>query len=77
MSLVAKYTGPITNTATGKIGIGLDMIRVPAGDAKPYLAASCESAPVFNTVEEANAGAERAIAKYNETGVFPNMCEVF
>lgn len=39
--------------------------------------ADCDSAAVFDTEQQAKAGAERAVKQFNETGVFPNMCEVF
>jgi hypothetical protein len=42
-----------------------------------YLSASCESAPVFDTEDEAYEGGNRALDKLVKDGCFPNMCEAF
>ena len=42
-----------------------------------WIANDCTSAPVFATEDEANWGAIRALNCLEETGRFPNMCEVF
>lgn len=42
-----------------------------------YLAASCESAAVFATEDDAWVGAMHAMDYLEETGRWPNMCEVF
>jgi hypothetical protein len=41
------------------------------------MVSSVESAPVFDTEEDAYAGADRALKVLEETGKFPNMCEAF
>jgi hypothetical protein len=42
-----------------------------------YVSAICGSASVFDTEDEAWAGAHRALDILEKTGRFPNMCEVF
>ena len=62
--------------ATGKWSICFNMHRISLTDN--YIAASCESAAVFDTAVEAHAGGLRAIEFYNSNdGMFPNMCEKF
>ncbi len=42
-----------------------------------YVSSEVESAPVFLTEDEAYAGGKRALDMLENTGKFPNMCEVF
>jgi hypothetical protein len=42
-----------------------------------YVSSEVESAPVFITEDEAYSGGERALDFLEQTGKFPNMCEVF
>lgn len=46
-------------------------------DGATYLSASCESAPLFDCEMDAWDAAERAITVLEDTGAFPNMCELF
>ena len=42
-----------------------------------YVCSKIESASVFATEDEAYAGGSRALDALEQTGKFPNMCEVF
>jgi hypothetical protein len=42
-----------------------------------YVCSEIESAPVFLTEDEAYAGGNRALDILENTGKFPNMCEMF
>ena len=42
-----------------------------------YVCSEVESASVFATEDEAYAGGSRALDALEQTGKFPNMCEVF
>lgn len=42
-----------------------------------YVMNECESAAVFATEEAAYAGGARALTCLEQTGRYPNMCEVF
>ena len=46
-------------------------------DGETYLSSSCTSAPVFDTPADADEGGKRALKLLEETGKFPNMCELF
>jgi putative NADH-flavin reductase len=65
----------VRNDRTNKFSITFDIIRTRNGES--WISAECQSAPVFDTAEEAHAGGDRAVAVYNETDRFPNMCEAF
>ena len=76
----AEYTATKTlakrNATTGKFSICFDIRRVSGSES--YICAECESAPVFDTEQEAHLGGERAVEHYKlRDGVFPNMCEKF
>ena len=59
----------------GKFTAKFDIYNGTPGDE--YISASCESAPVFTTEDEAYAGGQRALDYLEQTGRFPNMCEAF
>jgi hypothetical protein len=42
-----------------------------------YVANTCASAAVFATEDDAVAGGARALAMLEQTGKYPNMCELF
>jgi hypothetical protein len=70
-----EVTQPIISTYNGKWSAVLSTFRGDPGSE--YMVSSVESAPVFDTEEEAYAGGNRALGVLEETGKFPNMCEAF
>lgn len=58
-----------------KFTVSFDMYRGEPG--AEYVSASCTSAAVFDTEDQAYAGARRALDHLEAKGCFPNMCEVF
>jgi len=70
-----QVAAPILSARTGKWRAVLETYRGEPGTE--HLASSVESAPVFDTEEDAYAGGDRALTMLEETGKFPNMCEVF
>lgn len=61
--------------SNGKWSVHFDIMRVTSTET--YRSASCESAAVFTTEVDALEGGLRAVVVLNETGAFPNMCEVW
>lgn len=59
----------------GKWYVEFEMYCGPVG--AEYVAARTTSAPVFDTEDEAYEGASRAMDIYEQTQMFPNMCERF
>jgi hypothetical protein len=70
-----QVAAPIFSKHTSKWRAVLATYRGEPGDE--YMVSSVESAPVFDTEEEAYAGGNRALTVLEETGKFPNMCEAF
>ena len=61
--------------SNGKWCVSFTTFKGIPGDE--YVCAEAVSAPVFDTEDEAFAGAERALNALEKTGRFPNMCEKF
>ena len=70
-----QVAAPIVSSYNNKWKAVLVTFRGAVG--AEYMASSVESAPVFDTEEDAYAGANRALTVLEETGKFPNMCEAF
>lgn len=67
--------GSVTLKSNGKYSVSFRTLRGQPGDE--YVACESESAPVFETEDEAIAGGTRALLKLSLTGRFPDMCEKF
>lgn len=63
------------STFNGKYSVSFTTFKGTPGDE--YVAGECESAPVFDTEDDAFAGGSRALDVLEKTGRFPNMCEKF
>jgi len=70
-----EVAAPIVNSYNNKWKAVLTTFNGPPG--AEYMMSSVESAPVFDTEEDAYAGANRALTLLEETGKFPNMSEAF
>ena len=65
----------VKEVSPGKFSVMFQAFMGKPGDE--YDAGDIESAPVFASEDAAYAGGERALAVFNVTGKFPNMCEAF
>ena len=66
---------PEQSAHSGKWSATFVTYRGVPGDE--YVMNECTSAPVFATEDEARDGASRALDVLEQTGKFPNMCEVW
>lgn len=66
---------PVQSTRNGKWSATFVTYNGTPGNE--YVANECTSAPVFATEDEAIWAAIRALNCLEETGRFPNVCEVF
>ena len=70
-----ECSGVEFSAKSNKYSVKFDLFRGSPGNE--HIGASTQSASVFDTEDQAYEGARRAMNAYGETGVFPNMCEVF
>jgi len=66
---------PDQSTRTGKWAASFVTHNGTAGNE--YVANTCTSAHVFATEDDAVAAGNRALTVLEQTGKYPNMCEVF
>ena len=67
--------GPVVQHVNKKWSVSFNTYAGnPGGE---YLANTATSAPVFDSEDAAYAGGERAMTVLEDTGKWPNMCEVF
>lgn len=70
-----QFNTVIQSTTTGKWAAAFETINGQPGEE--YIANTCTSAFVFDTQDEAYAGATRALDHLEQHGMWPNMCERF
>lgn len=75
MTFITKQAAPeLASTGKWRAAFETYMVRE---DGEEHLMMTGASAPVFDTATDADEGGKRAIKILEETGKYPNLCEVF